>query len=237
MSRGRKILQSFESLGPQSLPPWRYLTIIWLQRKNLGVLSIRDEILSQMKWKQNKKSKYFCLTWPIQTSQPFHHGPATCNIGHKCQIVGVVTMTMNMATMNMATMKMDKIKMATMIMDLVVLEGTLKLAPVAPGEDHVWRPAEYLHWGCHDYDHVDHVDHDEMITMRWSRCSSLSWCWQWPWGPPKESQGKKLHGTRSETRRSSTHQLIITMVGRDDDHLYNHDHNLGPSDHENVDAD
>ena len=74
-------------------------------------------------------------------------------------------MTMNMATMNMATMKMDKIKMATMIMDLVVLEGTLKLAPVAPGEDHVWRPAEYLHRGCHDYDHVDHVDHDEMITM------------------------------------------------------------------------
>ena len=80
-------------------------------------------------------------------------------------------MTMNMATMNMATMKMDKIKMATMIMDLVVLEGTLKLAPVAPGEDHVWRPAEYLGRGCHGYDHVDHVvhddrvDHNEMITM------------------------------------------------------------------------
>ena len=80
-------------------------------------------------------------------------------------------MTMKMDRMKLTMIKMDKIKMATMTMDLVVLEGTLKLAPVAPSENHVRRPAEYLGRGCHGYDHVDHVvhddrvDHNEMITM------------------------------------------------------------------------
>ena len=64
-----------------------------------------------------------------------------------------------MATMKMATIEMATMTMDTMPMDLVVLEGALELAPVAPSEDHVWRPAEYLGRGCHDYDHVHHDDH------------------------------------------------------------------------------
>ena len=41
--------------------------------------------------------------------------------------------------------------------DLVVLEGPLKVAPVTPSEDHVRRPAEYLHRDYRD-DHDDDCD-------------------------------------------------------------------------------
>ena len=51
---------------------------------------------------------------------------------------------------------------------LVVLEGTFKVTPVAPSEDHVRRSAEYLdrdyryyaEYLDRDYHDHDHVDHD-----------------------------------------------------------------------------
>ena len=56
-------------------------------------------------------------------------------------------------------------KMATMKMNLVILEGALKVAPVTPSEDHIRRPAEYLdcdYHGDHAYGHDYHDYHDDV---------------------------------------------------------------------------